>query len=181
MSHEARLRELAIALPVAPPAVPAMVIGPLELHRPQRRQQLSGPPVVIARRVAAITRTPTGYRQRFRQQAAEKLRADAVHGPTHQHLDRLQIDASAAAGSSEDHLQQAAYFPGDFLLDGRRRFFSSGVRVCSTGRKRQIRSLTSLKDRLNCCQRRKASISRSALRWVAALPKLSVTVLPFTL
>jgi hypothetical protein len=87
-----------------------------------------------------------------------------VHDPPHQHLDRLQIEASAVAGSCEDNLQQAAYFLGDFLLDGPRRFFSCGVRVCSTGRKRQIRSLISLKERLNCCQRRKVSISRWALR-----------------
>jgi len=46
----------------------------------------------------------------------------------------------AAAG--KDYLKQTVHFLGDFLLDRFGRFFSSGVKASSTGRSRQICSLT---------------------------------------
>lgn len=52
------------------------------------------------------------------------------------------IQASRLAAVVEDEAQQLVYFARDFLLDGFRRFFSSGVRVSATGRARQIFSLT---------------------------------------
>ena len=49
----------------------------------------------------------------------------------------------ARASQSVRILEQAAYFPFDLLFNGFGRLFSCGVSVSSTGRKRQIRSLTS--------------------------------------
>jgi hypothetical protein len=66
-----------------------------------------------------------------------------VHRAAHGHLDRFQIQRAGLAPAGEDNLQQPIYFLGDFLLDRMRRFFSSGVRVSSTGRSRQIFSLAS--------------------------------------
>ena len=43
----------------------------------------------------------------------------------------------------EDDVQELIYFARDLLTDRFGRFFSSGERVSSTGRKRQTRSLTS--------------------------------------
>jgi hypothetical protein len=43
----------------------------------------------------------------------------------------------------EDDTQQLAYFARDLLADRFSRFFSSGERVFSTGRARQILSFTS--------------------------------------
>jgi len=66
-----------------------------------------------------------------------------MHGRAHQHLDCFQIDVARLADANEDGAQQLLYFARDFLLDGVRRFFSCGVSVSSTGRWRQIFSLTS--------------------------------------
>jgi hypothetical protein len=104
-----------------------------------------------------------------------------MHGPTHQHLDCFQIHTSAFPNPREDYRPQVSYFLYGFPLDRFGRFFSCGVTLSSSGRKRQIRSLSSTKDRLSCCQRRKASISRSAFHCANGLAKLSVTVLPFSL
>lgn len=45
--------------------------------------------------------------------------------------------------SGKQDAQQLRYFARDFLLDGVRRFFFCGERVCSTGRAWQIFSFTS--------------------------------------
>jgi hypothetical protein len=66
-----------------------------------------------------------------------------MHGRAHQHLNGLQIDVARLADAKENGAQQLLYFARDFLLDGVRRFFSCGVSVSSTGRRRQIFSLTS--------------------------------------
>jgi hypothetical protein len=50
---------------------------------------------------------------------------------------------------SEDNLEYAVYLLGDLLLDSFGRFFPCGVRVSSTGRARQICSLTATKDLFN--------------------------------
>jgi hypothetical protein len=52
------------------------------------------------------------------------------------------------ADTREDRAQQLGYFARDFLLDGFCRFFSSGERVSSTGRARQMWPFTSIKARL---------------------------------
>jgi hypothetical protein len=46
----------------------------------------------------------------------------------------------------ENDAQQLVYFARDLLPDRFRRFFSSGERLSSTGRKRQIFSFTSSKS-----------------------------------
>jgi hypothetical protein len=66
-----------------------------------------------------------------------------VHGGAHQHLGGLQFQMSSPATAVENHTQQLAYFARDLLLDGFRRFFSSGGIVSATGRARQIFSFTS--------------------------------------
>jgi hypothetical protein len=121
-------------------------------------------------------------RRRFEPQPPGQRRgACLMHGRSHRHLDGLQIRAPRLAALVKDHAQHSIYFARDFLVDGCCRFFPGGVKVSSTRRDRQIRSLSSTKDRLSRCQRRNASISRSAFRCAAGLAKLSVTVLRFVL
>jgi hypothetical protein len=73
-----------------------------------------------------------------------------MHGRAHQHLDRFQIHQARLTHAREEGAQQLLYFPRDFLLDGVRRFFSCSLSGCSsTGRRRQIFSFTSRKERLS--------------------------------
>ena len=72
-----------------------------------------------------------------------------VHRRTDRHRDGFQIQPAAVAAIAEDHTQPLIYFPRDFLLDDFRRFFSCGESVSSSGRARQIFSLTSTKARLS--------------------------------
>jgi hypothetical protein len=73
-----------------------------------------------------------------------------VHGSTSSRFDGFQIEAAGVAQFGEDHVQQLVYFAGDLLMNRFGRFFSCGVRLSSTGRNRQIFSLTSMKSRLIC-------------------------------
>lgn len=74
----------------------------------------------------------------------------AVHGGAGGGFDSFQIETALPAEFGERDLEQAIYFAGDFLADGVRRFFSWAEGASSTGRRRQIFSLTSTKSRLIC-------------------------------
>ena len=73
-----------------------------------------------------------------------------MQGGAEAHLHRLQIYAAGLLPLGEDAAQQGGYFARDLRVDRFGRFFSCGVSVSSTGRARQIFSLTSTKDRSNC-------------------------------
>ena len=77
------------------------------------------------------------------QQLTESCCAGLMEGGTEGHLHRLQIQLAALLTLGEDTAQQRAYFARDLGVDRRRRFFSSGDNVSSTGRNAQIFSLTS--------------------------------------
>jgi hypothetical protein len=64
-----------------------------------------------------------------------------MHGGPQGHLHGFQIQPAVFMALLKDQVQETAYFIGGFLLDRRERFFSCGVRVCSTGRTPQILSL----------------------------------------
>jgi hypothetical protein len=72
-----------------------------------------------------------------------------MHGCASGHLDGLQIQCPGFASTGEDHRQQLVHFLGDFLLDRFGRFVSSPVSLSSTGRRRQIWSLTASSSRLS--------------------------------
>ena len=80
-----------------------------------------------------------GETQQFGQHGRPRL----MHDRPHDHFGGFQIQAPRLAAAVEDDAQQLVYFVRDFLLDGIRRFFSSGERVSATGRAWQIFSLTS--------------------------------------
>lgn len=105
---------------------------------------------MILRLLAAGAGDPVVVRFWHAQQPLHGRCPGVVHRVPHQHLDGLQINPACLMPIAEDNLQYAAYFPGNFLLDGFGRFFSCGVRVSSTGRVRQICSFTTTKERLNC-------------------------------
>src|SRR6266436_8619599 len=86
------------------------------------------------------------------QQFIQRQRPSLVESGAERHLHRLQVQATGAVTLTKGEPQQLFYFPSDFLLDGFRRFFSCGVRDSSTGRARQIFSLTSNK---RCANSRK--------------------------
>jgi hypothetical protein len=73
------------------------------------------------------------------------------------------------------------YFSRDFLADGFGRFFSCGVSISSIGRKRQIFSFTSTKERLNSWYRWNSATSCSTFRTAAGLGNASLMVFPRTL
>jgi len=128
---------------VALMAVRAEVITSPEANLAQRGHNLFDASAVALCRVS----TPTGYLLRFRGRHREQMlqsgRAGAVHRGAHQHLYCFQIHFAAVPAAGEDHLKQAAHLPFRFPLNRFGRFFSRGVSVSSTGRKRQICSLTS--------------------------------------
>ena len=83
------------------------------------------------------------------QQLRQRTGSCLMHGLAHQHLYGFQIQAPGFTRTRELGLQQLLYFARDFMLDSLRRFFSCGVRMSSTGRKRQIFSLTSRNEWLS--------------------------------
>jgi hypothetical protein len=83
------------------------------------------------------------------QQLAEGGCAGPMQGGAQSHFHRLQIRLASLFMLGEDARQQRGYFARDLVLDRLGRFFSSAVSVSSTGRARQIFSLTSSKSRLN--------------------------------
>jgi hypothetical protein len=105
-----------------------------------------------------------------------------MHLGTDQDLNGLQIEVTSFMYPGENGLQQLFYFARDFLLDGLRRFFSWGLRDCSsTGRRRQIFSFTSRNERLSSWNFRNSAISFSALRTETGDGKASLMVLPWAL
>ena len=87
------------------------------------------------------------------QQLSESRRAGLMHNGPESHLDCFQIQDAPLLPLGEDAAQQRGYFARDFLADRFGRFFSCGVSVSSTGRARQIFSLTSRSSRLNSRKR----------------------------
>jgi len=78
------------------------------------------------------------------QQLAERCRSGPMQGRAQRRLHGFQVEALASAPLAEDHPQPAIYFLRDFPAERFRRFFSWLDKVgSSTGRKRQIASLTS--------------------------------------
>jgi hypothetical protein len=65
-----------------------------------------------------------------------------MHGGSHGHLHRFQIEATRFAQVLKGDPKQSAYFPFDFPLERFRRFFSCGADKSSTGRAAQSCSLT---------------------------------------
>src|SRR5271155_4648127 len=101
------------------------------------------------------------------QQFGESGSCDPMHSRARHHFDGLQIQNSGLATASEEHVQPLVYFAGDFLMDRNSRFFSSCVHVLSsdsTGRCRQIFSLTAISSRLSFWKRWYSPISDWALR-----------------
>ena len=77
------------------------------------------------------------------EQVGEHGGSGLVHRRADRHLGGFQIRPPRFTATGEQDAQQLRYFAGDFLLDRFRRFFSCGENASSTGRARQIRSLTS--------------------------------------
>src|SRR5216684_2885192 len=77
------------------------------------------------------------------QQSGQHSCPSLMHDRPHGHLGGFQVQVPRLTAAVEDNAQQLVYFARDFLLDGFRRFFSSGETVSATGRARQIFSLIS--------------------------------------
>ena len=115
------------------------------------------------------------------QQLGQCRRSGLVQCRAKDHLQRLQISSAAGCALGKDVVQQAVYFPRDLSMDRGSRFFSSAVQragVFSTGRRRQILSLTAVRSALNSRNRRNSAISASAFCKAAAEEIVSATVLP---
>ena len=76
------------------------------------------------------------------QEFGQRCGASPMHGRADRHFDGFQIETPRFAATGEDRVQQLLYFARDFLADRFGRFFSSGEKASSTGRARQILSLT---------------------------------------
>ena len=68
-----------------------------------------------------------GVRGGEAQQFGQQGRPCLMHSRPHDHLGSFQVQVSRPAAAAEDDAQQLVYFARDFLLDGFRRFFSSGA------------------------------------------------------
>src|SRR5579863_5743466 len=77
------------------------------------------------------------------QQSSQGGRPGLMHDGAHKHLDGFKIETPRLTASAEDDVQQLVYFARDFLANSRRRFFSCGVSLSSTGRRAQMFSLIS--------------------------------------
>ncbi len=84
-----------------------------------------------------------------RSESSAVFSVDLMHCRPHGHLDGFEVQLTGLAAALKDDAEQFAYFAFDFLMDRFRRFFSWAVRMSSTGRRRQIFSLTSTKARLS--------------------------------
>src|SRR5713101_774853 len=103
-----------------------------------------------------------------------------MHGSAQRHLDGFQVQTARLVPFGEDPLQEGVYFSGDLLMDRSSRFFCCGVQPLgsgSTGRRRQIFSLTPRRSARRVWNRWNSVTSRWALRKAAGVEKLSVTVL----
>ena len=100
---------------------------------------------------SACDRTLLFYRRGGKlQQLGQRGGARTVHGRAHCRLDCVQIQMPGLAPATENDAQESIYFARDFLADRFCSFFPCAVSVSSSGRTRQIFSLTATKDRSNC-------------------------------
>jgi hypothetical protein len=102
----------------------------------------------MGRATARAGQLPLFWARRSKlQQLGKRRRSRLMHGRTHGHLDGFQSQTARLVPYGENELEEMFYFAGDLLLDDLSRFFFCVVNSCSTGRARQIFSLTSN----NCC------------------------------
>lgn len=135
---------------VSPMAGGTAVIRPFQAYLPDGSQQVTGTSLPIARGLAALARGGGRGGFRFFQQMIKCGSTRPMHRGASGCFDCLQIETPVFANSRESGAEQPIYFEGDFPMDRFRGFFSCGVAVSATGRRRQIFSLTSTKSRLIC-------------------------------
>jgi hypothetical protein len=128
----------------------AAIVSAFEPHRPDSGQQVAGTLFAVARALSTFARHSGRNRPGFLEQMFKSACAGPVHGGASSRFDGFQIEAAASAQPGKHDIHQLFYFAGDFLLDRFGRFFSCGVRLFSSGRNRQIFSLTSMKSRWIC-------------------------------
>jgi hypothetical protein len=129
----------------------APIVGTRHVHQAQGGENGLGTQLPIASLLAASTRKGSlvGGRNRKLQQLGERRCSGPVQGRAHRHLHGFQIQTPGLAARLENHTQELVYFASHFLADRFRRFFSADDSVSSTGRARQILSLTSSNCRLS--------------------------------
>jgi len=132
-------RELALV------AVGAQIVGPRYFHLAYRRENRLGTQLPVASGLATAASQPALVLRRGGklQQLGQCGGSGPMQGRTHRHFGGFQIQMACFAAALEQDAEQLVYFARDLLVDRRGRFFSSGERVSSTGRARQILSLTS--------------------------------------
>src|SRR5438094_3953252 len=121
-------------------------VGTRHLHLAQSGEDRLGAQLPIVSLFSARARKAPliggGYREL--QQLAERRRSGPMQGRAHRHLHGVQIQPTRLAALLENNAQELVYFAPHFLADRFGRFFSWLERAgSSTGRKRQIASLTS--------------------------------------
>src|SRR5215472_3449335 len=124
-----------------------------DFHRAQGRQHPLGAQLMVTSALAAGTGHGALLLARGGkvQQLAQRCRTRPVEGRANRHLYRLQIHAALFAPLSKDATQELVYFPRHLLMNRSSRFFSSAVQLpaSSTGRRRQIFSLTAISSALS--------------------------------
>jgi len=157
--------ELTVARALAPPAGWAHEVFPLELHRSRRRDHPLAPAVVKARLGSALTVGPSGMAVAIRQQGGQSRGAGAMHAGAKRHFQGFQVPFGLLAPGSERYLEKRLDFARDFLMNSSSRFFSSSLQPAasgSSGRSRQISSLSEVSSALRDCLGACPSIDRSA-------------------
>jgi hypothetical protein len=126
-------------------AVGAQIVGARYFHPAHGSENPLGAQFPVVSWAAASTehRALIGRRGWKSHELGQGGGSSLMHRRPHRHFDGFQIEVPGFAAPGEDGTQQLLYLARDFLADRFGRFFSCGEKVSSTGRARQIFSLTS--------------------------------------
>jgi hypothetical protein len=128
----------------------AKIVRSAKFHGAHDGEELAVPKFAVVSVPAANAGNPALLGTGFLglQQLTEGCGSGSKHGRAERGLQRFQIRAIVLPAVLQNHLEQQAYLPGNFLLDRFRRFFSrdSSFSATSSGRSRQMAALTSIKD-----------------------------------
>lgn len=130
----------------------AQVVGSRYIRRAHGGENRFAAQLPVVRLMATTTGNAALFSRRGweLQQLAQDGSAGLMHSRANGYLDRFQIQAAGFPVILKNDTQESVYFARGFLPDRFGRFFSCGLKVSSTGRKRQSCSLTSTSSRLSC-------------------------------
>ena len=149
---------------VCAPARPGRAdeVVPLEHDRPLRRQHAPAAAVVTTRPPPAATFGPRGMAAVIGQQSGQGSSASAMQAGAQGHFQGFQVPPGFLSPAIKCYLEKRLNFACDFLMNSGSSFFSSSVQPASsdsTGRRRQIFSLSEVNSAASSWKRRNSFTS----------------------